>query len=404
MNFAIKGILLLCLLLSASVFAQGNAYVEILKKQVKDSGFVTSVKLYNNPDEKLSAVGKTIFESKGLSLNGDIACKTCHLEKFGSSDGIPVAAAIGGAGEGPSRLKSGAKLLARNTLALWGVGARGFKVFFWDGRVEFTANKKMSPFGSTPPSSDPLVTAVHLPVAEIREMLDEDKFVVQYKKESAKGAAAVYQAIADNLRRAEPNASSKLAEYLKKLVIDLAYIDYARAIAAFIRSEFRIRPTKLEQFVEGTGKLSEDEIRGGIIFYGKGGCSGCHSGPLFSDFRHHVVPFPQMGFGKSGFGIDYGRYEATFEPSDLYKFRTPSLYNVEKTAPYGHSGSVFKLADAVIAHYDPLALVDISRIDNLTRHELFKRMTLSAETGRAVGYLTRDEVSQVVAFLGTLSF
>ena len=53
-------------------------------------------------------MGKVIFKSKKLSLNGNIACQTCHLSKFGSADGIPVAAAIGGTGEGPEQLLSGA--------------------------------------------------------------------------------------------------------------------------------------------------------------------------------------------------------------------------------------------------------------------------------------------------------
>ena len=84
----------------------------------------------------------------------------------------------------------------------------------------------------------------------------------------------------------------------------------------------------------------------------------CHYGPYFSDLKFHVVPFPQLGFGKNGFGVDYGRFNVTFDPKDLYKFRTPPLFNVEKTAPYGHSGSVATIQEAIAAHFDPLRLVN----------------------------------------------
>ena len=140
------------------------------------------------------------------------------------------------------------------------------------------------------------------------------------------------------------------------------------------------------------------------MFYGKGRCSICHAGPHFSDFKFHVVPFPQLGFGKNGFGVDYGRFNATLDPKDLYKFRTPPLYNVQKTAPYGHSGSVATLEEAIIAHFDPLRLIDLSSVDALTRHDFYKKLTLSSETANTVGFLSAEDVNDLVSFLKTLSF
>ena len=54
--------------------------------------------------------------------------------------------------------------------------------------------------------------------------------------------------------------------------------------------------------------------------------------------------------------VDYGRYNTTFNPEDLYKFRTPSLHNVSKTFPYGHC--LYSLTEAVQAHFDPLLFFD----------------------------------------------
>ena len=407
MKFGISVFLFALALVSVASSADQNderAFPRILRQQILANGFIPAKGLYVDRDEALIDVGKVIFKSKKLSLNGNIACQTCHLSKFGSADGIPVAAAVGGTGEGAERLLSGAKLLARNTLPFWGRGGPGFNTFFWDGKVDFADGRQISQFGSRPPSDDALVTAAHLPVVEVREMLDEDSFVRGHMQESVDGATAIYQAIADNLRRFEPKASKALSAHLNKPVDDLTYTDYARSLAAFIRSEFRIRETKLERFVTQSEPLSPEETRGGLIFYGRGRCVTCHYGPYFSDLKFHVVPFPELGFGKNGFGVDYGRFNVTFDPRDLYKFRTPPLFNVEKTAPYGHSGSVGTLQGAIIAHFDPLRLVNLSAMDPLARHEFYKRLTLASETATTVGYLADDDIEDLVKFLGTLSF
>ena len=52
----------------------------------------------------------------------------CHIDNKGSADGLPIAAAVGGTGEGVERFKSGARLLPRNTLPFWG---RGKKVLMY---------------------------------------------------------------------------------------------------------------------------------------------------------------------------------------------------------------------------------------------------------------------------------
>lgn len=404
MKFA-TSIVLALLFLGITVWgADEKAFPQILRKQIIENGFVAAKELYVNKDEGLVSVGKVIFESKKLSLNGNISCQTCHLSQFGSADGIPNAAAIGGTGEGPQRLLSGAKLLPRNTLAFWGRGAKGFETFFWDGKIDFSNSKKISQFGSQPPSDDALVTAAHLPLVEIREMLDEDEFVKAHKQESVKKSQEVYKAIADNLRKFEPQASKSLAEYLHKPVDQLTYTDYARSLAAFIRSEFKIKETKLERFATKSEPLSPEELRGGLIFYGRGRCVVCHSGPHFSDFKFHAVAFPQLGFGKNGFGIDLGRFNVTFDPKDQYRFRTPPLYNVQKTSPYGHSGSVATVEEAIVAHFDPLRLVNTSSMEPLARHEFYKRMTLGSETATTVGFLSTDDINDLTKFLNTLSF
>ena len=242
----------------------------------------------------MASIGRAFFGSKNLSLNGRMSCQTCHLHEFGSADGLPNAVGIFGIGEGAERAFSNGRIVPRNTLPLWGRGGVDFDVFFWDGKVDFSGEKQISQFGDTAPSQDALMTAVHLPPVEIREMIDDDDDLSRYKLESPANADELYERIVAQLVETEQDAVGELAARLEKRASEVTFHDVARSISAFIRSEFRLQDTALNRFVFGEGELTSDEIKGGIIFYGKGKCANCHSGPYFSDLRFHAVPLPQL--------------------------------------------------------------------------------------------------------------
>ncbi len=402
MNLNIRYSVLLALFVAPYLFA-GTATEAIVRDAILEGGYQEPSSLYVNRDESLADEGKVFFNSKNLSLNRKVSCATCHISSKSTTDGIPNAAGIEGNGEGLERLLSGAKIIPRNTLALWGVGSKGFTTFFWDGRVDFSRKRVLSQFGKEVPSDDPLITAVHLPVVEIRETVEEDDFIKAYKQEKVSGAVAVYKAITKKIKKNESDSITSLAKKLNKSVEEITFLDIATSIAAFIRKEFQIKSTPLDEFVSGKGQLRDGQLDGAKLFYGKGGCINCHSGPNFTDQNFYTVPFPQLGFGKNGFGIDYGRYNANFNPNSLYKFRTPSLYNVEKTGPYGHSGSVSTLDEAIRAHFDPLSIITVSKYSSLQRHEIYKYLALS-DTVNKVNFLSDADVKLLVEFLGTLSF
>ena len=405
MKFAIRLLLVLIVLtIGTAANAADKPFAEILRNAALANGLLPAKQLFVDTDQHLAAVGRAFFESKNLSLNGRIACRTCHLDAFGSGDGLPNAVGIFGAGEGPARAFSEGKIVPRNTLPLWGRGGQGFDVFFWDGKVDFSRKPPLSQFGADIPSSDPLLTAVHLPPVEIRETIDDAADLSRFKTESPEQAQRLYARILTRLVETERAAMEDLASSLDKPLTEIAFVDVAWSIAAFIRSEFRLRDTDFHRFVFGDGQLSPDEIQGGLIFYGKGKCVNCHTGPYFSDLRFHAVPFPQLGFGKNGFGIDYGRFNVTFNPDDLYKFRTPPLFNVASTPPYGHSGSLSALRDAIVAHYDPLRNLDADAMTTLSRHEHYKRMAAVGDDFTLSGVLTDQEVTMAIEFLETLSF
>lgn len=118
--------------------------------------------------------GKSLFESKSLSGNRDISCIDCHLDKFHSTDGIPLAIGVGGKGEGVARIQDGhGVLVQRNALSLKGRGDSEFTALFWDGKVQVDNGQFVSQFGNKLPDKFNSI----LSVASILPLLDRDEFI-----------------------------------------------------------------------------------------------------------------------------------------------------------------------------------------------------------------------------------
>lgn len=89
-------------------------------------------------------------------------------------------------------------------------------------------------------------------------------------------------------------------------------------------------------------QFTPDEQEGYALFSQH--CSSCHREPLFSDntFRNNGISISMVN--------DEGRYLVTQQDTDRYKFKVPSLRNLQYTAPYMHDGRFLTL-DAVLDHY-----------------------------------------------------
>lgn len=385
--------------------AFGSEFLEnILREAAIENGYKSPQEVNIVFDENLSNFGRLFFESERMSFNSNTSCITCHIEKFSSADGLPNAIGVGGHGEGFTRINSGGALVPRNTLPLWGRAAKGFNAFFWDGKVEAKEDHIISQFGQEAPSANPLEVAIHLPFVEIREMVvDTEDVNRELKKENVDSAKKIQAELISRIKSDE-KLTLELAEAYGITKDDINFQHITSTIFHFFADNFKLMNTKFSKFIVGEGNLSEDELRGGIIFYGKGRCSSCHSGAHFSDFDYHNIVFPQAGPGKNGFGVDYGRFNVTFKASDLYKFRTPPLHNVEHTAPYGHSGSLYSLEDAIIAHYDPLSVISIPNLTSRERRELYARIASTDHSQTIPSDLSKEELQNLVSFLKTLSF
>jgi cytochrome c peroxidase len=178
MRFGIERIcpLLIAVLLPFTFAAANNLREGVLRSAAKDAGLVPTADVMPQFSEQRSVAGRKLFESKKLSMSEEISCSSCHIDRFGSADGIPNGIGTRGQGEGSARVAHGGDTLPRNTLPLWGRGSKNFNVLFWDGRVERSDDHIVtSQFGDNPPSTDPLVVAAHLPMVEIKEMVMENR-------------------------------------------------------------------------------------------------------------------------------------------------------------------------------------------------------------------------------------
>lgn len=134
---------------------------------------------------------------------------------------------------------------------------------------------------------------------------------------------------------------------------------------------------------EPGGILSNEEQDGYAIFNQK--CANCHATDLFTDNS-----FRNNGLAVNPLVNDEGRYVVTLLETDKYKFKVPSLRNIEKTKPYMHDGRFLTL-EAVLNHYSN-GIVNSATLDP----------SLNANGNLGIP-LTNDEKTKMIAFLKTLT-
>jgi cytochrome c peroxidase len=121
----------------------------------------------------------------------------------------------------------------------------------------------------------------------------------------------------------------------------------ARSLASYVRS-ILAGNSPFDRFVAGDQRaLSADEQAGLRLFRGKASCTACHIGPTLSDEQFHNTG---VAWADGRFQDD-GRAGVTGRDADRGAFKTPTLREVARTAPYMHDGSLRRLED-VIEFYD----------------------------------------------------
>ncbi len=241
-------------------------------------------------------LGRRLFFDGMLSRDGSVSCASCHQPEHGMASPDPVAIGIGG------------RRGRRNTPSLFNRGYGSH--FFWDGRSADLEHQALLPI------SDPDEMG-----ADLSSVLDR---IRQNEAYQSMFRAAFGETQQDNsLELVTPQHVAKaLAAFQRTLVLGDSPVDHFRAARV--------------------PDLSLEARQGLWIFESRGRCWQCHSGDNFSDESFHNTG---VGFGQAD--RDLGRFEVTGLSEDRYRFKTPTLRGLVKTAPYMHDGSIATLEEVV---------------------------------------------------------
>jgi len=289
--------------------------------------------MVNNPlTEKGFELGKKIFYDGRLASDGVVSCGFCHIQEdafthHGHTFSHGVGDGIG----------------TRNAQPIQNMAFQ--TQFFWDGAANHIEMLSMIPISSEIEMNGDIIAIINM-------MKNDSEYKRLFKQAFPQGAIN--------------------SEYMLK------------ALAQFM-TLLTSSNSKFDKYRrnESGGNLTQDEIDGYTIFNQK--CASCHATDLFTDnsFRNNGLPInPSIN--------DTGRYRVTEFEQDKYKFKVPSLRNIEKTAPYMHDGRFYTL-EAVLNHYSN-GVVNSATLDP----SLNNNGTLGIP-------LTNLEKTKLIAFLKTLT-
>lgn len=282
-------------------------------------------------------LGASLFHEVRLSRNNSISCASCHQSEHAFTDPAAVSKGVDGL------------VGSRNSMPL--VNLAWKDNFLWDGRAETLREQALMPIEDHLEMSESLDSAI----AKLENDQDyREDFEAAFGTDEING--------------------ERIGIAIEQFLLTLTSYD-----------------SKFDRARLGEDTLTEQEQRGLELFMTefdprrglKGAdCFHCHSGPFFSTHRFHNNGLPLTE--------DFGLSEISGYETDRGKFVTPSLRNVELTAPYMHDGR-FETLEEVVEHYAS----GIERSETLDPN-------LSKHPGRGIPLSTEDK-SALVAFLKTLT-
>lgn len=248
----------------------------------------------NQPNSARIALGKMLFFDPRVSGDGSTSCASCHSPMFGWSDGLPVGRGFQG------------QQLNRASPSI--VNAAYNKLQMWDGRKKSLEDQAMGPLEAA--------SEMNTDLAQFFALINS---IAGYR--TAFAAAYPHEAIDD--------------------------LTFRKAIASFERTVIS-RDSPFDRWVAGKSQvMTAQQLRGLQLFTGKANCVACHSAPNFTDDGFHNIGL--ASFAKDV--PDMGRYGQKPVAAMKGAFKTPSLRDIERSAPYFHDGSAKTLRE-VLAHYN----------------------------------------------------
>jgi cytochrome c peroxidase len=319
-------------------------------------------------------LGERLFFDEKLSVKGNVSCGTCHIAEYNWTDGV--------------KRNKGQAPVDRNTPTL--MNLRHHRWFALDGAADSLWSQSMRP------------------ILDPRELASTAAHVAQYLRKDADLSCRYEKTFGVNPGAQDDEAvlvgvGKVMAAFQETLVTDVTPFDAFRdAVARGDHAAASLYP--------------RDARRGLKIFVGKGQCSTCHSGPMFTHGEFHDIGVSHF-IGGDGNRVDGGRHDGIkilttsrfnllgpynddatrasatktahlkAEHRNFGEFKVPSLRNVGYTGPYMHSGELPTL-EAVVRHYSEL---NIDRL-HADGESLLKPLKLSPR-----------ETADLVAFQQTLN-
>ena len=255
------------------------------------NGFVPK----DNPlTAKKIELGRLLFFDKRLSKDNTIACASCHMPALAYTDGQAVS--------------SGIKHLQGGRSAPTAVNRVFANAQFWDGRAATLEDQSIGPF----------VSSVEHGFLDYDEMINKMNKIEGYRK-----------------------------QFRQVFGADISAANVGRAIASFQRTILSGNSPADRYDSGGEEQALSAAAQAGLeLFRTKARCTRCHSGFNFSDEKFH-----NLGIGWDTNTVDLGRYMITKNSEDIGAFKTPTLREIARTAPYMHDGR-FGTLEEVVNFYD----------------------------------------------------
>ena len=249
-------------------------------------------------------LGKILFNDASLSKNNNISCASCHIASKAFTDGKVTSV---------TNIHNNS--VQRNSPTI--LYAAFQKSFFYDLRSQDLENQIES------------------------VMKNPDEFDLTPKQIKKKILA-------------NPTLS-KLFTKAYPTKKEITPYEIRNAIAVYVRSLMPFN-SKIDEYFRGETTLSESESNGFNVFTGKAKCATCHFIPVyngtippwFNNTESEVIGVPKTNIWKNAVvDEDLGRYNLNQLDPLKYSFKTPTIRNIEKTAPYMHNGVYDKLEEVI---------------------------------------------------------
>jgi len=268
-------------------------------------------------------LGRQLYFDNRLSADATISCASCHHPNEGYARHTRFGVGINAQEGGRNSPVSFNRILSDKQ--------------FWDGRAETLEAQAVGPI------ENPIEMGNTHDVA-VQTIKGIDGYVMQFEKIFGEEGVTI-----DNIGKA-------IAAFERVIVTGPSPYDYAENAKRFADieedelEEYKTDDPEFYAEIQQAKKdaaenpMSESAMRGWELFFDekKTDCKACHAGANFTDEQYH-----NLGVGMDAEEPDLGRFVITNEDKDRGAFKTPTLRNIEQTAPYMHDGSQKTLEEVV---------------------------------------------------------